>query len=398
MQVRFEKLLYGGDGLARTETKVVMAPFVAPGELADIQITKEHPSRLEARVEQIVEPSPHRVAARCAVFQRCGGCHFQHLTYDAQLEAKRLMLVESLERIGGIKLDAPPAVISGEPWHYRNRAQFHFDGGKIGFHAAGSNRLVEISECPISSPKLNEAIAALRQMRREPRFPKFLHAVELFTDEKLVQLNVLAAAKPVAKAFFEWAGERIPGANRPALDYAAGGHTFRVSHQSFFQVNRFLLEPLVDAALRDADGFQALDLYAGVGLFTLPLTQRFSRKVTAVEVVKSASADLTFNLERAGRDAAVVQQSVEMFLGAYRERPDFCLADPPRAGLGKEVVKQLARIHPRRLTIVSCDPTTLARDLKALIAAGYQLLDVTLIDLFPQTFHLESVVRLEFKQ
>lgn len=397
MEVRIEKLLYGGDGLARTEGKVVMAPFVAPGELVEVQILKEHPSRLEAKLARVVEPSEQRVEPRCSVFERCGGCHFQHLSYEAQLEAKRVMLIESLARIGGITLDAPIATIAGEPWHYRNRAQLHFDGGKIGFHAAGSNRLVEISSCPISSPKLNEAIAALRQMRREPRFPKFLHAVELFTDEKLVQMNVLAAAKPVAKAFFEWAAERIPGANRPALDYAVAGQKFRVSHQSFFQVNRFLIEPLVEAALRDAEGYQALDLYAGVGLFTLPLTQRFSRKVTAVEVVKSASADLIFNLERAGRDAAVVQQPVEMFLDAHRERPDFCLADPPRAGLGKDAVQQLLRIHPRRLTIVSCDPTTLARDLKALIAGGYSLIDVTLVDLFPQTYHLESVVRLEFK-
>lgn len=396
MDVRIEKLVYGGDGLARTDSKVVMTPFVAPGELVEVQILKEHPTRIEAQTSRIIEPSLHRIDARCPVFTRCGGCHFQHLDYMAQLESKRAILVESLERTGGIKLESPPEVISGDPWHYRNRAQLHFDGGRIGFHAAGSNRLVEIQECPISSPKLNQAIAALRQMRREPRFPKFLHAVELFTNEQVVQMNVLAAAKPLAKAFFEWAAERIPGADRASLEYAVGGDSFRVSHQSFFQVNRFLIQQLVDAALRESEGFHALDLYAGVGLFTLPLTRRFTRKVTAVEVVKSAVSDLTHNLERAGRDAAVIQQPVEKFLRGYQERPDFCLADPPRAGLGKETVKELARIHPRRLTIVSCDPTTLARDLKGLLAAGYRIIDVTLVDLFPQTYHLESVVRLEF--
>lgn len=396
MDVRIEKLVYGGDGLARTESKVIMTPFVAPGELVEVKVLKEHPSRIEAQTSRIIEASTHRIDARCPVFMQCGGCHFQHLDYPAQLAAKQAILVESLERIGGIKLESPPELISGEPWQYRNRAQLHFDGGRIGFHAAGSNRLVEIQVCPISSPQLNQAIAALRQMRREPRFPKFLHAVELFTNEQVVQMNVLAAAKPLAKAFFAWAAERIPGADRPALDYSVGTESFRVSHQSFFQVNRFLVEPLVEAALRDAEGFHALDLYAGVGLFTLPLTRRFSRKVTAVEVVKSAASDLTHNLERAGREAAVIQQSVESFLRGYQERPDFCLADPPRAGLGKDAVKELARIHPRRLTIVSCDPTTLARDLKGLLAAGYRILDVTLVDLFPQTYHLESVVRLEF--
>jgi 23S rRNA (uracil1939-C5)-methyltransferase len=176
-----------------------------------------------------------------------------------------------------------------------------------------------------------------------------------------------------------------------ALDYRG---EFRVSSNSFFQVNRFLIDRLAEAALDGAEGDSALDLYAGVGLFTLLLARRF-QKVTAVESGGGASRDLRFNLDRAGltqvrSDAA----TVEAFLEKLKRAPDFVLVDPPRAGLGKQVVERLKVLRPRLLTIVACDPATLARDLASLVAGGYKIQKITLVDLFPQTFHLETVVRL----
>jgi 23S rRNA (uracil1939-C5)-methyltransferase len=211
-----------------------------------------------------------------------------------------------------------------------------------------------------------------------------------------VQVNVLASDRPVAKHFFDWCGEEIPGAATGFLDYSTAGGEYRVGHRSFFQVNRFLIDRLVEAGLADAEGDTAIDLYAGVGLFSLPLARRV-RAVTAVESGASAVHDLEFNAARAPLSIQVEKAVVENYLEGLSKAPDFVLADPPRAGLGKGAVKQLLRLQPPRMTIVSCDPATLARDLMALVNSGYRLERVTLIDLFPQTYHIETVASVRLK-
>ena len=197
----------------------------------------------------------------------------------------------------------------------------------------------------------------------------------------------------MARRFFEWCAESIPGAGEGALDYSAGGFTYRVGGKSFFQVNRFLAEQLVETAVADASGGEALDLYAGVGLFSLLLARRFG-KVTAVESGAGAVADLQYNAERAGLKMEAVRDQTEAFLGRVGARPDFVLADPPRSGLGKAVVQLLVKLQAPHIAIVACDPSTLARDLAGLLSAGYTLERVVLVDLFPQTFHIEAVAHL----
>jgi 23S rRNA (uracil1939-C5)-methyltransferase len=375
-----EKLVYGGDGLVRDRSlgdgraKVAFIPFSLPGEVW------ENGSLLAA--------SPERIEPGCEYFTRCGGCHYQHMGDARQLAAKREILGETLQRLGRIAIPEIRTV-SAAPWGYRNRIQLHFHKGQMGFHEAGSRKLVAISRCPIASPTLERAIEALREMRRQPRFPRFLESVELFTNETETLVNVLESERPVARGFFDWAAELIPGATLSSLDYPTAGGSFRVGHKSFFQVNRFLVDALVEQAIPDARGEWALDLYAGVGLFSRPLLERFSR-VTAVEVVRSAAQDFVVNVP----DAEIVQKPTEDFLAGFDGRPDFVLADPPRAGLGKRTVTELIRIRPRRLTIVSCDPSTLARDLALLAAAGFTLDSLTMADLFPQTFHIETIARL----
>jgi 23S rRNA (uracil1939-C5)-methyltransferase len=283
------------------------------------------------------------------------------------------------------------AVAAAEPWGYRNRAQLHIEGRRIGYREAGSHSLCEVSQCPVASPKINETIHALAGMLYNPRWPRFVRSLEIFTDEQQVQLNVVDTDRPVAKRFFEWCAEQIPGMVEDALDYQG---RFRVSRNSFFQVNRFLLDRLVEVALDGAEGEMALDLYAGVGLFSLALARVF-REVTAVESGSGAVRDLEFNAERAGlANLRAERQTAEEYLQRLERAPDFVLLDPPRAGLGKAVVRRLAELRPRQVTIVSCDPATLARDLAGLTAAGYRVEQMTLVDLFPQTFHLETVVRL----
>ncbi len=196
----------------------------------------------------------------------------------------------------------------------------------------------------------------------------------------------------MARRFFEWAAEMIPGLVDGPLDY---GGRFRVSRNSFFQVNRFLLDRLVELAVEGAAGETALDLYSGVGLFSLALGRSF-REVIAVESGSGAVRDLEFNAQRAGMaNVRAEQRSAEEYLAGLERPPDLVLLDPPRTGLGKAVVARLAELQPRRVTIVACDPATLARDLAGLIAAGYEMERMVMIDLFPQTFHLETVVHLK---
>jgi 23S rRNA (uracil1939-C5)-methyltransferase len=377
-----DKWVYGGEGLARIEGRVVLVPNVLPGESARIDSGKD----VHASLIEVLTPAAERVMPACPLFTTCGGCHYQHAPYEYQLARKVEILREQLQRVGKINFEGEIAVISGPPLGYRNRAQFHIASGKIGYLAARSHELVPVEgECPVSSPRLNQALAEMRGRLSDPRFPRFVQALELFTNETDVQINVIESDRAVARRFYEWCE------SKQAIDYTTAFGTFRVSSRSFFQVNRFLVEKLVEAALPEQGGESALDLYAGVGLFALPMARRFG-SVTAVETGSSAAHDLEFNASRAQLAVKVEQARVEDYLERLQVAPEFVLADPPRAGLGKDVVGHLQRLAPPRMTIVSCDPATLARDLAGL--SSYQIESLTMVDLFPQTYHLETIARL----
>jgi 23S rRNA (uracil1939-C5)-methyltransferase len=389
-EVGIEKLVYGGDGLARRDGQVIFTPYVLPGERAAVAPEREKPGMVWTRPVEILQPAAERVVAPCPYFTRCGGCHYQHAGYDYQLRAKREILVEMLRRVGKIEPPGEIEIVAGEPWQYRNRAQFHVQGGRIGYLAARSHALCAVDTCPISSPKINQTLAALGEMARDRRWPGFLRSIEVFTNETDVQLNVLETDRPVARRFFDWCAERITGLVSGALEYELTGVRYRVSSGSFFQVNRFLAGRLVDVALDGAVGASALDLYAGVGLFSIPLARRFG-EVTAVESGAGAVRDLRYNAEQAGVALTAAQASAADYLSRLERAPEFVLLDPPRAGIGKEIVRRLGELKAPAVVIVSCDPATLARDLAGLLAGGYRLHKLTLIDLFPQTYHLETV-------
>jgi 23S rRNA (uracil1939-C5)-methyltransferase len=382
-----EKLVYGGDGLIRHEGQVVLTPFTIGGERVDVEIEPAKQGVARGKLAAIHTPSPERVAAQCEYFGKCGGCHYQHISYEGQLAAKKAILRETLERVGKLK-DLPEIeVLSGKPWGYRNRAQFHVENGRLGYLQRGSHKLCAVESCPISSPMVNRAIASLNRMLKDRRWPKFVRELEVFTNEAEVQVNILEYDQPVAKRFFEWCEEEIPGLVTGALEYGR----FRVSHGSFFQSNRFLAEPMAEYAIAGATGKSAIDLYAGVGLFTLPLAERFER-VMAVETGTGAIRDLEHNAARAGLKIDTSVGNVEDYLAQREDGADFVLADPPRTGLGKAVTHRLNELRPGKLVLVSCDPATLARDLAAL--TEYRLESLALVDLFPQTFHLETVAKL----
>jgi 23S rRNA (uracil1939-C5)-methyltransferase len=380
--VEIDKWVFGGEGLARIDGRVVLTPFVMPGETARIELG----DRVHAELSEVLKPSPERVTPPCPLFEVCGGCHYQHAPYEFQLARKIEILREQLLRVGKIKFEEEIGVISGPPLGYRNRVQFHIAQKKIGYVAARSHEVVPVEQdCPVASPRLNRALAEMRERLSDPRFPKFVHSIELFTNETEVQINVKEADQPVARRFYEWCESKV------AIEYPTKFGTFRVSPQSFFQVNRFLVDQLVEAAIGNNEGKTALDLYAGVGLFALPLASRF-RSVTAVEAASSAARDLEVNASNAGLTVHLENARVEDYIAKLSTTPDFVLVDPPRAGLGKAVVEGLLKLAAPRLTIVACDPATLARDLAGL--PGYKIDSLTLVDLFPQTYHLETVAQL----
>jgi 23S rRNA (uracil1939-C5)-methyltransferase len=378
--LRIEKLVYGGDGLTRADGRVILTPFVLPGELVRAEVRSGKKDLLRGVPIEILEPAAARVDPACPYFQRCGGCHYQHASYEFEAEEKRTILREVLRRVGRIEYDGEIGLVTGEPWQYRNRTQLHIHNGEIGYFAAGSHTLVSIRECPISSPKLNETIASLA--RDLPSYRLFDATIELFTNETDVQVNLL---------------DRVPGSVRPLFDAIGSGGPieyggFRVSRKSFFQVNRFLLEKLVATALGDARGSSALDLYAGAGLFAKSMAQHFEL-VTAVESGSSGFQDLEFNMKEPPVQA--VRASAESYLAGLAAPPELILADPPRTGLGTAAIRELVRLQAPALTIVSCDPATLARDLGPLLESGYRFAGVTVVDLFPRTFHLETVTSLK---
>lgn len=392
-RVRIEKLVYGGEGLGRIDGQVVLVPFVLPEE--EVSVTTEQVKRglLRGSALTVLEPSPERIIPRCEYFGTCGGCHYQHAAYAFELAQKREILLETLLRGSGIRYQDEIRIISGDPWSYRNRIQLHFSEDKSGFHQASSHRLCAIDHCYIASPVLVEVIAAFRKAVTLPKWPAFLRSLEVFTNGDEIQLTVVDATRPVAARFFEWCREFLPSSTGDPIRYPAAGFDFRISRKSFFQVNRHLIDALVEEVNWNAGGEEAIDLYSGVGLFSLPLSHRF-RKVTAVEQGGSAFHDLESNAAQAGTNIQVARASTLEFLADLQQSPDLVVADPPRAGLGPDVTGELLRLRAAKLVLVSCDPATMARDVKRLLAA-YRIERLTLVDLFPRTYHFETVVHMQ---
>ena len=416
--VQIEKPIYGGNFLARDEGKAVFVPLVLPGEQARVRIVDEKRGYATAELDELVTPSPQRIAPACPHFGPCGGCHYQHAGYETQLQFKQAVLRETLER-GGVTPPVGIAVLAAEPWAYRNRIRLAFDAqGHPGYRGRRSHAVIPIRECPIAAPLLVRAALAAADGIRATAPELRLAEMALFSNAKetalLLTLFVAGPAKVRLDDLADHLKKRIPelaGAelvlqsseNQPgrtlaqwgdtSLTYRAAGVDYRVDHGAFFQVNRWLIDPLVEQVTAGQSGALAWDLFAGVGLFARKLAESFG-KVVAVESSPAATDALEANLR--GTTGVAVRSSTLHFLRENRcaERPDLVVVDPPRTGLGAEITELIAEIKPPALTYVSCDPATLARDLRALIPAGYAIESVTLTDLFPQTFHLETVVRM----
>ncbi len=429
MTILIEKLVYGGDGLGRDANgRAVFVPYVLPGELVEAGVPEMRGGSAKAQLVGVTSASEQRIEPGCRHFGRCGGCQYQHMSYMAQLAVKSDILSETLER-AGLRNRPGVTVHAGEPWWYRNRIRMRVEevGGaiRVGYNFRETRDFLPIEECPIAAPVLWRTAAALLTLADADaecrRWVGGATEVELFTtdDEGSVQMSLLMGERRTAgfaefcervkravpelvgagaTGFAEEKGRRREEAGlrwgRGGLEYRAAERVYWVSRGGFFQVNRYLVDELVRVVAEGRRGRLCWDLFAGVGLFSRVLAGRFER-VVAVEANAVAMRDLASMKD--GKVRTETAPVVEFLRRALveRERPELVVMDPPRAGVGKVACQLLVQLEAPSIVYVSCDPTTLARDLRVMVDSGYDLAELHLVDLFPQTYHLETVAVLQ---
>jgi 23S rRNA (uracil1939-C5)-methyltransferase len=398
-EVRPDIYVYGGEVMGRlVDGRAVFIPLAIPGELVRVRLVEEKRSYVRAELVEVLEASPERIEARCRHFGECGGCHYQHLPYPLQLAAKREILRDQLKRNG--KIENPPVaptVPSTAPFYYRNQIQFHLSQeGWLGFEAARSNRVVPIRECHLPVDSIG---TVWPQLQIEPVPGLGRVALRAGADE--TQL-ILESSDPQA---LEFSVEELPIsavhlgpggclvlAGSEAVVFEVCERLFQVSAGSFFQVNTSQAEAMVKhllASLPLTPQSTVLDVYCGVGLFSAFLAQK-AGQVIGIEASESACQDFTVNLDEF-ENVSLYQARAEETLTSLNFNPDVIVVDPPRAGLGRTALDGLLAQRAGLVAYVSCDPSTLARDARRLAEAGYRLVQVTPFDLFPQTYHIESI-------
>ena len=398
MEVTIERILPGGLGLAHAEGKTLMVALAAPGDRLRVRVDRVKGSVGFASIIEVLEPSPARTAPPCPYFGSCGGCDFQQLTYETQLSAKAEIIRDCLHRIGRINT-VPDFNITPAPnqWRYRSRAQWQYDSvrQRLGYFESVSRNVCDVSECAVLVPELQQSLESLRHEMSEGLLPD---------DARYFRAVVGDQGVSVAS------GVRSPSVSEGTIrniSRSVNGETYNLNAESFFQTNIDLLRQLIEAAIGDASGDTAIELYSGVGLFTLPLARRFKR-VIAVEENSDAATFARENLANAGlTHAEIANVDVGQWLngevgvpGSEKRRQtaalqiDFLLLDPPRAGAESRVIDGILQLTPKQICYVSCDPATLARDLRKIIAGGYSLDSLNAFDMFPQTHHVETIAKL----
>ena len=399
-----DSLSSSGEGVGRLEDgRVVFVPFTAPGDRVRVSLEEDHGRWLRGRLVSLETPGPDRCEPRCPVFGECGGCALQHIGYAAQLEAKRRMLAEALARIGRVALpDSLVVHASPQPYGYRGRTRVLVQGEEVGYRRQGSHELCAVTSCPVLTPDADAALAALADRCQA--------AVADAAPPAAGDWEIVAGAEtqtrvwPLGAARADRAG-KANGANARAAEaeifIAVGAERLRVSPGVFTQANVLLVEALcaavaAAAAKGESGRDHCLELFAGAGFLTLPLARVFDR-VLAVEFHPRAVADLVFNLDAAGLSHVEVRRARAEIALHEIEVPSggVVVVDPPRQGLAAEVTESLARLAPRRIVYLSCDPATLARDLRRFADRGFAMTQIEAFDFFPQTPHLEALAVLE---
>ena len=377
LTVEVEKLIAGGNGLARWQGIPIFVPRSAPGDRLRVRITDRRPDYGRAEIVEILEGGAGRREPPCPHFGRCGGCDLQHLDDDLQTRLKAEAVGETLTRLGGITGEIPTQIVTGSAWAYRHRAQIHTStqGGQmqIGFRARQGSELVAVDSCPILVPELDSRLSSLAQLLPASA-PRRLDL--LVGDDGTLTTAPKTGVLPQGE-----------------IQITVGEFSYELDARCFFQAHRQLLPELVEHVVGSWQGGQAFDLYAGVGLFSLPLARQYEN-VTAVDGDNVAGRYLKRNARR-NRFPSIefVHSAVESWIEDLPESPDRVVVDPPRTGLSRQVCRTICLRRPQRLTYVSCHAATLARDLRTL-GEVFEIEKLTLIDLIPQTGHMEVVAQL----
>jgi 23S rRNA (uracil1939-C5)-methyltransferase len=385
LEITTERLAYGGDAIARHEGLAIFVPFAAPNERLRVRIIERKKSYARAVVLSILEASNSRREPPCQYFGSCGGCQLQHITYREQLESKVGFVRDALERIGGLKWPHEIPIRHAEELRYRGRAQIKIDhaNGRVGFNRASTTDVCDIKTCPILVPELEQALQAIR--------------LRVGNREKGHQLSIRSQIEIATGDTGISYEPTLGGSSQTALQRTVRSAIYRFDAATFFQANPGLLEDLVEDAVGGESGDVAIDLYAGVGLFSVQLARSFNRvigveadRVAAEFANENVAANRLTNVEFHRSD---VNSWLSRSIRTARIRADLLLLDPPRGG-ASEALSGIIELSPSRISYVSCDPTTLARDLRVFVGSGYEIARITAIDLFPQTYHVETIVAL----
>lgn len=434
--LRFQGYTAEGMGVARLEGRVVFVPGVISGELWEVLLVKVSKNVIWGKGVKLLEPSPERAQADCPLAGRCGGCQYRHMTYAEELRAKRARVQDALKRLGGVDVPVPPVLGAEEPLRYRNKVQFPVTDGKIGFYRARSHQVIDAEDCLLQPEQTAEIRRAVLEWMQEFHIPAYnetarrglVRHLYVRTNRKGQALCCLVSCGkelPHGPELVRRLQEKTPGLagvvvnfnlrdtnvilgeefqtlwGRADLEEELCGLTFRLSVPSFFQVNRDQTQRLYQLALEFAGLTGAetvLDLYCGIGSITLVLARQ-AKRVIGAEIVPEAVENAKENARNNGISNA------EFFLGdagkiaarLAEERlcPQVVVVDPPRKGLAEETPEIIAGMGPERVVYVSCDPATLARDVKRFGVLGYTVQRVQPVDLFPRTAHVETCVLLQ---
>jgi 23S rRNA (uracil1939-C5)-methyltransferase len=384
LRVKIEKIVPNGFGLAFAENLTVFVALAAKGDQLLVKINQKKGKTAFAEIVEIIEPSPERTEPRCPYFGACGGCNFQQLNYAAQMDAKVEIIRDCLMRIGRINYEREIIKIaSPRDYNYRARAQWHVDvrARKIGYFKRNSHDVIDVKVCPILTGEMQATLTELRETIEWASFDARIVEIEAAQGDEGVSIYSSEIVEPTDE-----------------ISFSAGENRYFYDANTFFQGNQFLIEPLIEAASGGARGETAIDLYCGVGLFTLPLARSFN-KVFGVEGYGGAIEFAKKNAENAHlENIKFASENVDVWLSDARrnlKNVDFILLDPPRAGTEKETIENLLQIKPKQISYVSCEPSILARDLRVLCEGDYEIEAISAIDLFPQTHHVETIVRLQ---
>jgi 23S rRNA (uracil1939-C5)-methyltransferase len=399
-EVRIDRLAYGGDAIGRLpDGRVVFIPYALPGERVRVSLVEEKRHLVRAKLLEVIEPSDERISPRCPHFGSCGGCHYQHMKYPAQLKSKAHILQEQLERIGHFK-EIPPIHIGASPeeWYYRNHIQFHLtQTGELGFQIARTNQTFPVRECHLPEKLINQIWP---RIEIEPNLGLDRVSFRSGLDDDL--MLILEGNNPPTLDFSienltlsvvqvgPFGHAVLEGSNHILIEIS--GKRFKVSPTSFFQVNKGLASVIVKHCLDVltlTPNMTILDVYAGVGLFSAFIAPKVKRLV-GIELSPEACEDFISNLNEYD-NVELYEAPADQVLSSVQFYPDLILIDPPRTGLGKQTAEAIIAQGAEHLVYISCDPATLARDGRLLMMGGYTLNEIHLFDMFPQTYHIESL-------